>query len=118
MNRLAEQEIERLTNEKNELTRKLEIVASNLSVLMKVYNNSANEVVPTLGVAALEAMKSLKRFTRRELTQRIQHTHPGIKFNEASVVKPIKNALKAGHIKMVVPNQGNKTQAIFEWVKD
>lgn len=46
-NIFAEQEIERLTKEQDELTHKLEIVASNIALLRKVCDSSADHAAPT-----------------------------------------------------------------------
>lgn len=119
MNKKIDLELKRLTSEKEELTRKLEILASNIAILHKVCDSGLGEEnLPSLGSAVNEAMKGLKRFTRTELAERVKHLYPDLEFNEASVVKPVKNAMLRGQVKLAQPSQGNKRQAVYEWIAE
>lgn len=112
-------ELKRLVEEKNDLVRKLEIIGSNIALLHKVSGNgNEDQSPPTLGVAALAAMQGLKRFTRTELADRIKHLYPGMEFNHASVVKPIKQAIEKAQVRVAQASQGNKRQSIYEWVME
>jgi hypothetical protein len=63
-------------------------------------------------------MKAMKRFSRRELADRIKQEHPTVQFSEHSLSKPLSIAIKGGTVKMVKPNIGSKQQAIYEWIKE
>ena len=64
-----------------------------------------------------EAMRRLKRFTRKELADHVRHLYPELEFSDFSVVKPMKQSEALGHVKLVQPSQGNKKQAVYEWVQ-
>jgi hypothetical protein len=114
----AELEIEKLEQEKQELSRRLEIVASQIAVLHRVFGNGKpDEALPSLFKAATDMMATMKRFTRKELAARVRHVHTHLKFKDDSVAKPITSALTTGQIKQVQANQGNKSQAVYEWVE-
>ena len=116
MNKKIDLEMKRLMQRKEELTRELDIVAAGIALLHKVSNNGNEEVLPTLTVAANEAMEAMKRFTRTELAERVKHLYPEMEFNEASVVKPIKQAMAKGNVKLAQPSHGSKKQSLYEWL--
>lgn len=117
-NRKIEIELEKLEQEKHELTRKLEIVASNIAILHRISGNGkVEDELPSLFKAATEMMKTMRRFTRKELAERVRHVHAHLRFQDDSVAKPISSALAAHQIKQVQANQGNKSQAVYEWVE-
>ena len=110
-------ELKRLSQEKEELTKRLDIVASNIALLHKIADNGkADEELPSLSGATMEAMEALKRFTRAELAARIKHVYPEMEFNEGSVMKPVKKAMDEGHVSLAQRNQGSKKQAVYQWV--
>ena len=111
-------EREKLARERDELLKKLEILNSNISLLDKFCGDGVREPMPRLNNAAPQVMKSVKRFTARELADQIRQQYPGMDFSEKSVGKPLQTAIKAGQVKLVQPNIGSKTQAIYEWVED
>ena len=110
-----QQERQKLVTEKDQLLKNLEIVTSNIALLDKFCGSGKREPTPRLIDAAPQAMEAMKRFTRSELAERIKQEHPSLEFAEGSLGKPLTIALKAGRVKLVQPNLGSKTQAVYEW---
>lgn len=67
----------------------------------------------TLAKVAPEAMKALGRFSKRDVMAWINKRHPGLSFKIKSLDK-IFIRLK-DNVRMVTPNVGSKTPAIYEW---
>ena len=111
-------ERERLVKEKDDLLKRLEVLSSNILLLDKFCGNGKREPTPRLNDAAQQVMQAVKRFTMRELADQIRQRYPAMDFSEKSVAKPLQTAIKGGQVKLVQPNIGSKTQAIYEWVKD
>jgi len=116
----TEMQLERakLAKEKEELLKKLEILTSNISLLDKFCGNGRGEPTPRLKDAPPKVMEAMRRFTLRELSEQIKQRYPGIEFSDKSVAKPVKEAVKRGQAKLVQPNLGSKTQAVYEWAAD
>jgi hypothetical protein len=113
-----EQERLKLVQDKERLLKQLDIVTSNIALLDKFSENGNQEPTPPLIKAAPQVMETMKRFTRRELLDRITQEFPGLHFSEHSLSKPISRAIASGVVRIIQPNIGSKTQAVYEWVKE
>ena len=110
---LLEKERETTQGKLEEYQRKLEWIDDMLNKLRR--GNDAT-VVPPLKQIAVECMKLLGRFTVSQLDAEVRQRYPDADFVEKSLRRPMEAALKSQWLRKVQDNQGNKTQAVWEWV--
>jgi len=111
-------EREKLAKEREELLKRVDHLTSNIALLDKYCGNGSREPTPRLIDAAAQIMKSMKRFTKGQLAERVKHEYSALDFNVKSIGKPLSVAIKTGKVKLIQPNLGSKTQAVYEWIAD
>jgi hypothetical protein len=111
------------------LQHSLEITESNLELLreIKPKQQTADEILnnistkkllemPDISVsdAFVEGMKILQQFTKDALVTWVRNRYPALEFSDRSLGRPLRELMAKGQIRVIKPNQGNKTQAVYE----
>lgn len=69
----------------------------------------------SIGQAFIEAMKSLKRFTKFDLYDWIQSKYPNLKFSQRSYQRPLRDLMAHQLVVLIKKNQGNVQPSVYEY---